>query len=107
MRAHYERGERAPYFELNQKIHNLIILAARNATLTNLYSSLAGRIRRARFAANMTLDRWDHAMAEHEVIMRQLENRDGAALSATLHNHLRNKLDAVREMLRQDRENLE
>lgn len=103
MRGHYERRERPPYFELNQQIHGLILSSARNNTLSDLYRSLAGRVRRARFVANMTDARWDRAMAEHEEIMCRLEDRNGPALAILLRDHLRNKLTAVRDWLvRQD-----
>lgn len=103
MRAHYEQGERAPYFKLNQQIHGLILASSRNNTLIDLYRSLAGRVRRARFVANMTDARWQKAMAEHEEIIRLLEDRNGRELSIMLRDHLHNKLTAVRDwLIRQD-----
>ena len=48
MVLHHKRGERPPYFDLNQQIHEKILEAARNLTLTASYTNLSGRIRRAR-----------------------------------------------------------
>lgn len=95
----YERGELAAYFAANQRIHELILDAARNPTLATLHRSLAGRIRQARYLANMSPERWAQAVAEHERIAAALEARDGAALGDILKRHLANKFETVKEAL--------
>ena len=102
MVLHYERRELAPYFRLNQQIHERILDLAGNPTLGALYRGLAGRIRRARYVANMSGARWAQAVAEHEEILRALEARDGVALAAVLKRHLRNKCETVIEALQTD-----
>ena len=62
-----------------------------------LYRGLAGRVRRARYLANMSKPRWDQAVAEHEEILAALDRRDGAALGQVLKAHLRNKCETVKE----------
>jgi len=97
MVLHATRGELPEYFRLNQRIHEAIMAAARNPTLARLYRGLAGRVRRARYLANMSKPRWDQAVAEHEAILTALESRDGAALGRVLKVHLRNKCETVKE----------
>ena len=97
MVLHATRGELAEYFRLNQRIHEAIMEAARNPTLARLYRGLAGRVRRARYLANMSKTRWSQAVAEHEAILAALERRDGAALGQVLKAHLRNKCETVKE----------
>ncbi len=99
MVLHYKRGELAPYFRLNQRIHELILEAADNGVLANLYRGLAGRIRRARYQANLSPERWASAVAEHEEILAKLEARDGPGLAATLKRHLKNKCETVKDVL--------
>lgn len=99
MIGHYERGRLAAYFSLNQEIHEMILEAARNLTLAALYRSLAGRIRQARYVANMSPERWGQAVEEHERIIAALEARDGAALGRILKDHLANKFETVKEAL--------
>ena len=101
MVAHYEARELAPYFRTNQKIHELILAAARNRTLSSLYRSLEGRIRQARYLANMSPTRWRQAVQEHEQILKALEARDGAALAQILKSHLANKFETVKVALRE------
>ncbi len=97
MVLHATRGELAEYCRLNQRIHEAIMAAARNPTLARLYRGLAGRVRRARYLANMSKPRWDQAVAEHEAILAALERRDGAELGLVLKMHLQNKCDTVKE----------
>lgn len=100
MALHHARRELRDYFALNQQIHEAILKAAANPTLEAQYRSLAGRIRLARFRANMTSARWDQAMREHEEILKALEARDGAKLSAMLRGHLENKRETVKQSIR-------
>jgi DNA-binding GntR family transcriptional regulator len=99
MVLHHKRGELAAYFRLNQQIHEKIMAAAGNPTLAALYQSLAGRIRRARYLANMSAKRWARAVEEHEAILAALEARDGPRLGAILKDHLKNKCETVKEGL--------
>ena len=102
MVLHYRRAELPAYFRLNQMIHEKILEAAGNPTLTALHRSLSGRIRRARYMANMSQARWDKAVAEHEEILAALESRDGVRLARILKDHLANKCETVREALQAD-----
>ena len=100
MAVHHARRELDPYFRLNQKIHESIMRATRNPSLFRLYLGLAGRIRHARKAANISQARWDEAMDEHARILAALEHRDGAALADLLKRHLLKKQEALRESAR-------
>lgn len=102
MIACYRRRERMAYFHLNEAIHDAILVAARNPTLAATTQSLASRIRRARFQANLTEARWAEAVAEHEAILAALQARDGAGLGALLPDHLAAKLIALRAALAAD-----
>ncbi len=99
MLLHYERRELPEYFKLNQAIHEGIIEAANNSVLSATYASLSGRIRRARYVANLSQARWDQAVQEHEQILEALSRRDGAALSAILQRHLRNKCEVAKAVV--------
>src|SRR6056297_1925186 len=88
MVRHFHAGDRAQYFIANQAIHEAILHAAGNETLTTQYRALAARIRQARYVANMTTERWRQAIDEHEDIMTALRARDGATLARVLREHL-------------------
>ncbi len=93
----YLRRDMHGYFHCNQAIHQLIVAAAGNATLSATYAGLAGRIRRVRYSANLAKDRdrLGEAMREHEAILDALRRRAGSELSDILFLHLRNKLKAA------------
>lgn len=95
MLLHHSRGDRAEYFRCNQQIHESINRAAGNPVLQASYGALNARVRRARYFANVSQDRWDKAVAEHEQILDALERREGDRLRRILEQHLRNKRDVV------------
>jgi DNA-binding GntR family transcriptional regulator len=99
MLAHYRGGNRKAYFAANQAIHEAILEAARNPTLIALYRGLAGRVRRARYMANMSPRRWAQAVEEHEEILEALGARDGRRLGKILKKHLANKFETVKDAL--------
>src|SRR5258707_15634112 len=84
MLGQYTRRLLPEYFRLNQAIHAAIVAAGRNPILTATYQSLAGRIRRARYLANLSEERWRHAVEEHEAILQALQARDGPRLAQQL-----------------------
>ncbi len=99
MALHFTRGERMPYFRLNQQIHEKIFAASGNETLVKVYRGLSGRLRRARYIANISRARWAEAVEEHERILAALESRDGAMLGRILKDHLRKTCETVRHAL--------
>lgn len=99
MVGHFMAAQLTEYFAVNEQIHEAILAAARNGTLTAQYRTLAAKVRRARYVANMTRARWEQATAEHEEIIAALEARDGAELAQILKRHLENKLITVWDWL--------
>ncbi len=99
MLRHFHNEDMPEYFRYNQQIHEIIMDAAANPTLKTMYKSLAVRVRRARYLANMSSERWQQAVDEHEEIIDALENQDGQLLGAILKRHLMNKFETVRQWL--------
>jgi DNA-binding GntR family transcriptional regulator len=99
MRAYHSRRDLDAYFDFNQRIHQKIIDCAGNRELTDVYRRISVRIRRARYLANLSRERWDQAMDEHEEILEALVQRDDVKLKALLAVHLRNKYEVIRSWL--------
>ena len=95
----FHASDLSGYFRHNQRIHEIIMQAAGNATLSSMVQSLAVRVRRARYLANMSSERWQQAVAEHEEIIMALDVRDSQRLGAILKRHLANKFATVRQWL--------
>lgn len=95
MLAHHARGDLAGYFKFNQAIHLKIVKYSGNATLANIYRQLNGNVRRARYMANLSKERWDAAVREHGEILAALGARDVKRIKALLSDHLAQKLASV------------
>ncbi len=101
MLGHFKNSELQEYFSHNQRIHEIIMQAAGNQTLATMYRSLAVRVRRARYVANMSTERWQQAVDEHDEMIVALDKRDGQLLGTILKRHLENKFATVRQWLEQ------
>lgn len=101
MLKHFDQSQLQEYFVQNQHIHEIIMQAANNPTLTVMYRSLAIRVRRARYMANMSAERWQQAVDEHGEMISALDKRDGKLLGTILKRHIENKLATVRQWLEQ------
>lgn len=95
MAGHYHAGDLAQYYRCNRLIHEAIVAAAENPVLGNLYESVTGRIRRARYVTPMSPTRWGQALKEHEGILNALQRRDGNGLAHILRSHLRHKREEL------------
>jgi DNA-binding GntR family transcriptional regulator len=91
----HARGDLAGYFRYNQAIHMKIVEASGNAILANTYRQLNANVRRARYMANLSRERWDEAVREHEEILAALAARDVQRLKRLLRDHLLHKLASV------------
>lgn len=101
MRAHHARGDLAGYFSFNQAIHLKLVEASGNAVLVQSYRNLNANIRRARYMANLSRERWDAAVREHDAILEALSARDAARLRSLLADHLAHKVSSVLAALAQ------
>ncbi len=101
---HYQARDLKAYFAANQRFHENLLAAAHNATLSDHYHRLAGRVRRARYQANLSARRWAQSVSEHEEIIAALEARDGALLAQVLRAHIDHKFETVRDAVNDDRQ---
>lgn len=95
----FKRGDRKGYFRINEEIHQLILEASGNTALPRLIRSVSAQVRRARYMANLSRERWAQAIEEHEEILAALEARDAECLGKLLKAHLANKLAALSKTL--------
>ena len=99
MLAMHARGDLDGYFRYNQAIHLRLVEASGNAVLAQTYRQLNANVRRVRYMANLSPERWDAAVAEHEAILAALGARDAARLKRLLRDHLAAKLATVLEAI--------
>ncbi len=91
----FKRRDEESYFTLNRAIHEGLMAAARNRTLSQLYANLSSRIQRMRYTAHKTEAQWIRAMDEHREMARLLRARDGERLAALMKTHIRGKAEVI------------
>jgi len=96
MVRHHRRNERLKYFRTNQRIHEKIVAASRNAFLIGLHRKLVLKVRRTRFLGNAQLSWWDQAIREHEQMLDCLKTRDGERLARILRTHMIQTWDDIK-----------
>lgn len=101
MLAMHARRDLDGYFRYNQAIHLKIVEASGNGVLAQTYRQLNANVRRVRYMANLSPERWDAAVQEHEAILAALSARDAARLKRLLRDHLAAKLASVLEAIGQ------
>jgi DNA-binding GntR family transcriptional regulator len=97
MERHYEAGERHEYFRLNQQIHNTIVSLAGNAVLEATHAGLMVRVRRARYMAIQSPERWHESVQEHRAILQALEARDSGVVGNLILTHVRHTGAVVKQ----------
>ncbi|MEX0276993.1 MAG: GntR family transcriptional regulator [Ruegeria sp.] len=100
----YRARDRQAYFKANQDIHQALIRGARNDILENHHKLLAARVRRARFIANLSDERWAQAIEEHETMMAMLRAGHAEGLGQIMKLHMMNKLAALVKALETEEE---
>lgn len=95
----YRGGERRDYFKLNQAIHTAILRSSGNAALVDVHGMLLPRLRRVRYLGHEGPENWAAAVAEHEVIIAALQQRDGETLSRALADHIEAGWDRMKDVL--------
>lgn len=102
MVEHYERGERAPYLELNAQIHRMTMEIAANPILFSMWSSLLPRVQRARALPNLDQSHWATALMQHSRMFAALAARDAPLLSRLTREHFTALLPHLARILADD-----
>ena len=97
MESLHDAGKRHEYFRLNQEIHNMIVALAGNSVLAATHDNLMVRVRRARYAAILSQERWDESVQEHAAILAALTARDSARAGALIFQHVAKTGEVVRQ----------
>ncbi len=100
MMACFTRRDLSGYYRLNATIHSLINEAAGNPVLSGTYRSINARVQSLRFRTNQNESKWKRAIKDHEDMVEAMSARDADAMRTILVRHIRNKSDAVLDLMR-------
>ena len=76
MLSRYEAREKDSYFDLNSRIHDLVVKLSGNPVLMGSHATLMLRARRGRYVAIFDPARWAESVDEHEALMQAFRTRD-------------------------------
>lgn len=88
-------ARRHDYFRLNQDIHNSIVALAGNSVLAATHAGLMIKVRRARYTAILSQERWDESVREHAAILEALAAREPARAGALIAAHVAKTGDVI------------
>lgn len=88
MERHRAKGELDDYFEINQQIHRLVVVGARNPVLAETHGWLLGRLQRARYLALSAEGRWEQSVLEHREILEALKHGDSEKAGRLFATHV-------------------
>ena len=88
MTSHFKNGQRHDYFRLNQETHNLIVQLSGNSVLREVHANIMIKVRRARYLAILSVERWEESVQEHAGILEAMEARDADLAGKRIRNHV-------------------
>ena len=97
MAAFHCENRRNEYSRLNHEIHVGLVALAGNETLAATHAGLIIRARRGRHSALESKERWIEAMAEHQMLMTALADRDGRRAGEIMFQHDLHTRDVLRK----------
>ena len=90
MGARREANDLLGYSALNGQFHGIIYEVCPNKTAAELLLRLKAQMRKYNTKTILVPGRGDHSYAEHEAILRAVQNRDAAAAEACMRRHVEN-----------------
>lgn len=102
MEAAHAHHDLPAYYRINRAIHDRLNALAANPVLAHTCRTLNTRLHALRFRSNLNAAKWAKAVAEHRDMIAALAARDGTALRKVLIKHLRAKMQAVLETMKNE-----
>lgn len=97
MMACFEAGDMGGFLQSNHEIHEKIVAATRNATLSTIYGTLFFRVGWPRLMSGLSHDEIAKVIEDHKEMVRVLESRQSQDLSKLLKTHWENVFATYRK----------
>jgi DNA-binding GntR family transcriptional regulator len=88
MTKYFKNGQRHDYFRLNQETHNFIVQLSGNSVLREIHANIMVKVRRARYLAILSVERWEESVQEHAGILEAMEARDVDLVGKRIRDHV-------------------
>ena len=87
---------------MNQKTHSAIVELAQNSVLASIHENLMAKVRRARYFAILSADRWEESVEEHENIINAFAARNADLVGKLIMSHVRKTGTVVKQTFNAD-----
>lgn len=105
MTNYFKKGQRHDYFRLNQETHNLIVQLSGNSVLRDVHANIMIKVRRARYLAILSVERWEESVEEHAGILEAMEIRDADLVGKRVRDHVRKTGEIVKKSFNAENNN--
>ncbi len=102
MTSHFQNGRRHDYFRLNQETHNLIVELSGNSVLKEVHENIMIKVRRARYFAILSVERWEESVKEHSEILAAMQVRDAERVGKLIRDHVYRTGETVKQTFHAD-----
>ena len=102
MTNYFKNGQRHDYFRLNQETHNLIVQLSGNSELMEVHANIMIKVRRARYLAILSVDRWEESVNEHAGILEAMDARDADLAGKRIRDHVFKTGEVVKQSFSTD-----
>lgn len=96
---HHQARHRHDYYRENHALHEAIVAFSGNSILKEVHARLLVRVRRPRFMALLSQERWDESVREHDEILAALEAKDALRAGELMYRHVARTGEVVRATL--------
>ena len=86
--AHHAHGDKVDVFDQDMRMHTAICDAGHNAALSRTYREYLARLWRVRFVSARERADAPRVLADHEIMIAALRDRDGDRMAAAIASHL-------------------
>jgi DNA-binding GntR family transcriptional regulator len=88
IQQHHQARRRHEYFRQNHALHQAIVALSGNMVLEETHARLLARVRRARYMAILSEERWEESVREHAEILAALETGNARLAGTLMHRHV-------------------
>jgi DNA-binding GntR family transcriptional regulator len=88
IQQHHQARRRHEYFRQNHALHEAIVALSGNLVLKETHARLIARVRRARYMAILSGERWDESVREHADILAAFETKNARLAGELIHRHV-------------------
>jgi len=98
----YYTADTLDLFEIDMSFHTAIAAASHNAALAETHRAYLARLWRARYLSASQRRNRERVIRQHSDILKALETRDAAAVSAAIDRHLGNLAEDIRPVIEEE-----